>query len=319
MTKNDEVNTLAFQGNWDALIDLLREYPDLVNSASESKGYTPLHQAAWHGASLSVIGALLKIGADRRLRTINKRQTALDIASDKHPERLDLAYVLPERCITIAQLIRKVVVSKTDLFNDYDGNQILADRLAASFGSEPCPASLDELNNRIESAFIALTGFDLSSNREIHCGPNEMFVLRADTRFWTSKFLPIMYEYASRAHITPIESEWAVVSDLFDPAPDSWGLRGDLFLWMEMRRTLCHVPIPDDLTNLDKLIQSAFQVLTGKPLHRGDDIFVSRLARGGMSSGMVSGSFWVEQFPLLIKKRAKWLQEVWRAGTEPAH
>jgi hypothetical protein len=311
MAKSNQVNTLAFQGDWDALLDLLREHPDLVNVASESKGYTPLHQSAWHGASLSVIGELLDIGADRRIRTNNKRQTASEIASEKHPDRSDLAYVLPERQLTIAQLMRKVIVSKTGLFNAYDGNQVLADRLVASFGSEPCPDRLDELIWRIENAFIALTGVSLSSNREIDCGPNESFRLQADTRFWTSRFFPILGAYAARAHIIPIEKEWAVVSDLFDPAPESWGLRGDLFLWMEMRQALCHVQIPEDLADLAGSIKWAFQALTGKPLRRGDDIFVSRLARGGMSSGMVNGSFWIEQFLPLLKMRAKWLQEMW--------
>jgi len=311
MEKSIQVNTLAFQGNWNALLDLLREHPDLVNLASESKGYTPLHQAAWHGASLSVIGELLAIGADRRLRTYNNHKTALDIASEKHPERPDLAYVLLEKQLTIAQLIRKVIVSEPDLFDHYDGNQVLADRLVACLGYEPCPIRLDDLNRKVESAFIALTGFDLMSVREIQCSPNEMYKLQSNTRFWTSKFLPIMCEYASCAHITPIEKDWAVISDLFDPAPDLWGLRGDLFLWMEMRQALCHVQIPSDLTELAESIKAAFQALTGKPLRSGSDVFVSRLARGGMSSGMVSGSFWLEHFIPLLKKRAKWLQEMW--------
>lgn len=311
MAHGNQVNTLAFQGNWNALLDLLREHPDLVNLPSESKGYTPLHQAAWHGASLSVIGELLYIGADRRIRTNNKRQTASDIASEKHPERYDLTYALPERPLTIAQLMRKVIASRTGLFDAYDGNQVLADRLVASFGSDPCPDRLDELNRRIENAFMALTGVDLSSGGKINCGPNESFRLQADTRFWTSRFLPMMGAYASRSYVTLIEKEWAVVSDLFDPAPESWGLRGDLFLWMEMRQALCHVQIPEDLADLTGLITSAFQALTGKPLRRGDDVFVSRLARGGMSSGMVNGSFWIEQFLPLLKMRAKWLQEMW--------
>lgn len=71
---------------------------------ANQRGYTPLHQAAWHGASLSVVGELLYIGADRGIRTNNKQQTALDIANEKHPERSDLAYVLMDRPLTIAQI-----------------------------------------------------------------------------------------------------------------------------------------------------------------------------------------------------------------------
>ncbi|MBK8536840.1 MAG: hypothetical protein IPL59_18110 [Candidatus Competibacteraceae bacterium] len=136
-----------------------------------------------------------------------------------------MAYVLSGRQLTIAQLMRKVIASKPDLFGAYDGNQVLADRLVASFGSEPCPEKSDELHRRMENAFIALTGVSLSSPTEINCGPNEIFSLQADTRFWVSQFLPIMSEYPSQAHIIPIEKDWAVVADLFDPAPGTWGLR----------------------------------------------------------------------------------------------
>jgi hypothetical protein len=54
-----QVIDLSFHGNWAELLPLLRRYPNLVNAASEPKGYTALHQAAWHGASLAVVGELL--------------------------------------------------------------------------------------------------------------------------------------------------------------------------------------------------------------------------------------------------------------------
>jgi hypothetical protein len=65
---NDKVLKLAFQENG-TLLPILRDYPHLVNLPSEPKGYTPLHQAAWHGANLSVIGELLSLGADRSATT----------------------------------------------------------------------------------------------------------------------------------------------------------------------------------------------------------------------------------------------------------
>lgn len=310
VTNSIQINKVAYQGDWENLLLLLREWPELINSASE-KGYTPLHQAAWHGASLSVIGQILHMGADKRLRTINKRQTALDIAKEKHRDRPDLVYALNENPLTIAQLMRKVITDKPSLFGDYDGNQLLADRLITAFGSDPCPDDLDDLNKRLESAFIALTGVGLSSQRTINLYPALNFELQADAMFWESRFFPIMKEYASRAHIMPIEKEWAVVADLFDPAPAAWGLRGDLFLWLEMRQVLCHVAIPENLTNLGGIIKAAFQALTGSLLKNNDDtVFVSSLDRGGMSSGGVSGEFWVDQFIPLIENRAEWLHEL---------
>ena len=76
---NDKVLKLAFQGEWEMLLPILGDYPHLVNLPSEPKGYTPLHQAAWHGANLSVIGELLSLGADRSATTNTKLQTAYDI------------------------------------------------------------------------------------------------------------------------------------------------------------------------------------------------------------------------------------------------
>jgi hypothetical protein len=309
---NKQVAELAFHGNWAVLLPLLRDHPHLVNAASELKAYTPLHQTAWHGANLAVVGELLAIGADRGLKTHNKHQTAQDIAIEKHADRADLEYILAQGSRTLAQLMRKVVSNTPDLFTAYDGNQTVCDRLIECFGSDSCHHTDEEVEVRVDAAFRALTGVALSSSRAIECGPNESFKLRADTSFWEDRFLPALREYMSRAHVIPIEKEWAVVSDLFDPAPDQWGLRGDLFLWMEMRQALCHVEIPQQPEGLAQTISSAFMALTGTALARSVDFPVNRLARGGMSGGMVCGQFWIEEFIPLLQQRSKWLQETWR-------
>lgn len=69
MSINDQILKLAFHGEWDILLSILRNDPHLVNQSSEPKGYTPLHQAAWYGADLSVVAELLAIGADRSIKT----------------------------------------------------------------------------------------------------------------------------------------------------------------------------------------------------------------------------------------------------------
>ena len=106
-------------------------------------------------------------------------------------------------------------------------------------------------------------------------------------------------------------SRWAI-SDLFEPAPERWGLRGDLFLWMEMRHALCHVEIPEQPQELGQTISSAFRALTGEDLTRSADFLVDRFARGGMSSGMVCSRFWRKEFIQLLQQRSKWLHETWR-------
>lgn len=306
------VTELAYRGNWPALLTLLREHPDLVNSASESKAYCALHQAAWHGASLSVVGELLALGADRSLTTQNKHQTAQDIAREKHADRPDLQYILEPRGRTLAQLMRKVVAETPDLFTSYDGNQIVCDRLIECFGSDSCHHTDEDVEMRIDAAFMAVTGVTLSSACEIECGPKQDFSIKADTNFWKTRFLRKLREHTFRAHAIPIEKEWAVVSDLFDPAPDHWGLRGDLFLWMEMRQALCHVEIPQQDVGLERVITSAFTALTGMDLLRDVDFPVKRFARGGMSGGMVCSQYWREKFIPLLQQRSKWLQETWQ-------
>jgi hypothetical protein len=309
MSINDDIRTLAFKGDWDRLLALLWTHPDLVNVASEPKGYTPLHQAAWHGADLTVIGQLLRLGASRRARTISKRQNAAEIAAEKHPDREDLAFVLAERRTTISQLMRKVIASNRGLFKAYDGNQILADRLIACFGTDPCPGSIEELDRRLDAAFVALTGQRLGPDTRIMIETCEGFDMEANGQFWTSRFLPLLRQSANKAEEVVLEKEWAAVADLFDPAPQTWGLRGDLFLWLEMRQALSLVPIPERPEDVSAIIGSASHALTGTVLEAGSEVFVSRYQRGGMSGGLLYGGFWVEDLAPSITMRAKWISE----------
>jgi hypothetical protein len=52
------------------------------------------------------------------------------------------------------------------------------------------------------------------------------FTFAAD--FVRRTLLPPLGEFAARATLIPLEPHWAVLADLFEPAPDQWGLR---LLW----------------------------------------------------------------------------------------
>jgi hypothetical protein len=309
MTK--DINDLAFSGNWAELMPILRLNPVLANSPSEQKGYTALHQAAWHGASLDVVGELLSLGADRGLRTRSRQQTAHDIAVEKHRDRDDLKYILVNQGCSIAQLMRKVVAENAELFGSYDGNQLVFDRLIECFGLDTFLRSQDELLQWIEAAFFTVTGVSLSSSESISYGPDIGFS-KAETSFWKGQFLPILIDLASRSHLIPIERHWGVISDLFEPAPDQWGLRGDLFLWIEMRQALCHVKIPETSDELAKILSAAFTALTCKAIGEGRPFSVERFSRGGMSGGSISCEFWREKFIPLMQQRLVWLRNTWR-------
>ncbi|MGZ5416252.1 MAG: hypothetical protein ACXWDI_03655 [Nocardioides sp.] len=73
-------------GDWDTVFTLL---PDRLGWFSPNVWrpggtalYTPLHQAAWHGAPLPVVERLVELGSWRTLRTA-KGQRAVDIAAEK--------------------------------------------------------------------------------------------------------------------------------------------------------------------------------------------------------------------------------------------
>lgn len=301
---------LAYAGKWEELLELLTEHPHLINSASENSGYTTLHQAAWHGADVQVIGSLLSLGANPNLRT-SKDQTPHDIVLSKHPVRNDLEYLLLPGHRSLPQLMRKMVAENAGLFDDYDGNQLVYDRLVALFAQDFSPYAFEDIEVRFEAAYCALTGVHLGANEEMVLSPAEHFEMVSRSEFWRRRFLPLLKQYLSNAEGIPLHPHWATVSDLFDPAPTSWGLRGDLFLWIEMRHVLCHIPIPADGEELSNLVASAFELCVGSPLSDARDTAVKRLARGGMSSGMVSGEFWKSTFVPTLVRRADWLRKAY--------
>ena len=60
------------------------------------------------------------------------------------------------------------------------------------------------------------------------------------------------------------------VGDLFQDVPWQWGLRGDPFLWEEMKRHLSKVPLPNSPEELRDILFQTFNELTGRPLWSGD-------------------------------------------------
>ena len=69
---------LAYKGDWEELLRMGLESPGLIDSRRLQKeigpggahsrplaGYTALHQAAWHGAPVEIVQALINLGAHR--------------------------------------------------------------------------------------------------------------------------------------------------------------------------------------------------------------------------------------------------------------
>lgn len=81
---------LSKAGDWERVLALLTQNVLLTPNRWRPTGtslYTPLHQAAWHGAPVEVVERLLELGAWRTLRTAEGLR-AVDIARDQRNNHL---------------------------------------------------------------------------------------------------------------------------------------------------------------------------------------------------------------------------------------
>ncbi len=93
------------------------------------------------------------------------------------------------------------------------------------------------------------------------------------------------------------------LAQIFQHEPSSWGLRGDPYLWGEMKTALGERAFPRCEADLAVLLEQTYQQLTGASIRETQPVFVERYSRGGMSSGQVSPQFWLETaLPLLCER-----------------
>jgi len=98
-----------------------------------------------------------------------------------------------------------------------------------------------------------------------------------------------------------MEGHWS--KQIFAHSPQQWGLRGDPYLWEEMKASLVAVDLPADSREFNRLLADQFEKLVGLPLSHSGDVYVERYAFGGMSSGHVCVRFWREEvIPMLCKR-----------------
>ncbi|EAQ47309.1 hypothetical protein MED193_18989 [Roseobacter sp. MED193] len=87
-----------------------------------------------------------------------------------------------------------------------------------------------------------------------------------------------------------------VLSDLFTPFPEKFGLRGDPYLWGMMAARLNYSWLnedEDEPLSLEGEIKRAFRELTGQNWDDAPDEFqVEALNHGGMSGGWISMDWW---------------------------
>ena len=96
------------------------------------------------------------------------------------------------------------------------------------------------------------------------------------------------------------------LSFIFEQKPMQWGLRGDSYLWDEMQELCVGKSLDIQGDEVAKFVCEYFKEVTGKTLAYDAKIYIERLAHGGMSSGTVSGKFWITRgIPLLIDNLRK--------------
>lgn len=96
------------------------------------------------------------------------------------------------------------------------------------------------------------------------------------------------------------------LSEIFDEAPHSWGLRGDPYFWNDLKQHFADTKLPYSANAFVEEINSFFEQTTGDKLTKECQLYVEKYSHRGMSSGLVSGSFWIEQaIPLLLKRLEK--------------
>jgi hypothetical protein len=97
------------------------------------------------------------------------------------------------------------------------------------------------------------------------------------------------------------------VSDLFDPEPETWGLRGDPHLWRALRARLAGQDAPASADELASVLHSAFRELVGTDLTSdpASSVYREQYAHGGMSSGMISLDTWRRRFMPMLAERAR--------------
>ena len=96
------------------------------------------------------------------------------------------------------------------------------------------------------------------------------------------------------------------VSNIFEDEPIQWGLRGDPFLWRELKERFADVRMPDTPQELKEIIEQEYEAATGHPISYQQNFGIERFRSHGMSSGGVCPEFWATRgIPLLVSRHAK--------------
>ncbi|MBO7401051.1 MAG: hypothetical protein J6U75_07590 [Clostridia bacterium] len=94
------------------------------------------------------------------------------------------------------------------------------------------------------------------------------------------------------------------LSVIFEDKPKRWGVRGDPYFWDYLKEKAENMDIIT-LDELENWIKDEYFSLSGKELtdEYMDFAVIEQFAHGGMSSGGVDNSWWMEEGIPLLKSR----------------
>ena len=101
------------------------------------------------------------------------------------------------------------------------------------------------------------------------------------------------------------------MAGIFDPEPETWGLRGDPYLWRALRQYLSETDLPASADGAVSLLYVAFGKLAGVDLvnDTASSVHLAQYAHGGMSSGMISLDAWRQRLMPILVERARTLMD----------
>lgn len=113
----------------------------------------------------------------------------------------------------------------------------------------------------------------------------------------------------------PPPTQPGTIGALFDRGVTQWGLRGDVYLWQELRERFAETPLPPSWFDLRSQLRAAVEGIIGVPLETDREaVYVPEFDPGrGMSAGSVSPAWWLRTgIPILLDR-----YDAARAATAP--
>ncbi len=96
------------------------------------------------------------------------------------------------------------------------------------------------------------------------------------------------------------------ISEIFEGEPRQWGLRGDAYLWEELKERFKQIEMPKTKSRLLELIQNEYLTVTEKSITQLEPFWIERFSHGGISSGGICPEFWNDKaIPLLLARHKK--------------